>query len=86
MVGARVRHPCVAMASRKQGVAPTSDRHGGLSDKSWPDRAINYDREFVRSLYNSPRAGKEKRKKKKEKKKEKKSLEVTKLSRFRRTL
>lgn len=75
-----MRHPCVAMASRKQGVVPTSDRHGGLSDKSWPDRAINYDREFVRSLYNSPRAGKEKRKK------EKKSLEVTKRSRFRRTL
>lgn len=41
--GARVRHPYIALASRKQGIAPTTDRHRGLSDKSWPDRAINYD-------------------------------------------
>lgn len=61
--------PCIALESRKQGVAPTSDRHGGLSDKSWPDRTINYDGEFVRSLYNSPRTKCMKKKRKKNEKK-----------------
>lgn len=65
-----VSHPCIALASRKQGIAPTTDRYGGLSDKSWPDRTINYDGEFVRSFYNSlgPQCIKKKKKEKRKKK------------------
>lgn len=49
-----------------RGVTSTSDRHGGLSGEPWPDRIINYDGEFVRSLYN-PRQRSVRKKKKKEK-------------------
>jgi len=30
-----------------------ADRYGRLSEEPWPDRIINYDGEFVCSLYNS---------------------------------